>query len=291
MEFKFIENKSSNVCVISAVRRAKRPNIAKGVEPVCPFCPGSGEKEPEVYRIGGRGNDSNWKVRVVNNKFPFAPIHEVVIHSPDHEKSFAEFPIFQTELVLQTYLDRYNEHRDKGWVYIFHNHGIGGGESLPHPHSQIAVIPEEVAMNIQHLEGPSEKEEVQETEKFTIFCPLYSQWPEEIWMYPKERGGTFGETTKEELHDLAKILHRLVQIMDLRHNNEFPYNFYIYPGYDWYLRIVPRFKTLGGFEIGTGIFINTQDPRETIKFIKTHFDSPNEELIRTKHQANYRRGA
>jgi len=55
------------------------------------------------------------------------------------------------------------------------------------------------------------------------------------------------------------------------------------------LRLIPRAKTLGGFEIGTGIFINTQGPEETIEFIKEHFDTPNIEKIKREHQAEYKK--
>jgi UDPglucose--hexose-1-phosphate uridylyltransferase len=73
----------------------------------------------------------------------------------------------------------------------------------------------------------------------------------------------------------------------LRHGHEFPFNFYISPRKEWYLRIIPRIKTLGGFELGTGVSVNTQDPRETIKFIKEHFESPNVEKILSEHRAKY----
>jgi UDPglucose--hexose-1-phosphate uridylyltransferase len=56
------------------------------------------------------------------------------------------------------------------------------------------------------------------------------------------------------------------------------------------MRIIPRLKVPGGFELGTGIFVNTQDPKETIEFIKEHFDHPNVEKIKTIHKATYRRG-
>jgi len=49
----------------------------------------------------------------------FAPIHEVIIHSPDHHKSFDELPLFQSELVFKTYRQRFQAHQDKGQVYIF----------------------------------------------------------------------------------------------------------------------------------------------------------------------------
>jgi UDPglucose--hexose-1-phosphate uridylyltransferase len=290
MDFKFVEDNISKKWIISAPRRAKRPDIAKGEEPPCPFCPGNEVSDPEVYRVGGRqANDPNWLIRVVKNKFPFAPIHEVIIHSPDHHKNFEELPLSQSELVLKTYRQRFQTHRDKGQVYIFHNHGEAGGESLPHPHSQLAVIPDFVKLEIAPVSFSKTEEESQETEHFQIFSPLASQWPDEVWILPKVQDVFFSEITDAQIKDLAKILYRLIQIFDLRHGHEFPFNFYISPHKGWYLRIVPRLKNLGGFEIGTGVSVNTQDPKETIAFIKEHFISPDEEKIRTIHRAEYKR--
>ncbi len=294
-EFKFVQNPLSKKWVVFAPRRAKRPDVAKGAEPVCPFCLGREKLEPEVFRIGGKVGEADWSVRVILNKFPFAPIHEIVIHSPDHHKNFDELPVSQVELILQTYRQRYITHKDKGQVYIFHNRGEGGGESLPHPHTQITVIPPDVRLDIPRLDpsssigvGPEKEEQIQvETEHFYLFCPKTSQWPDEVWVAPKLRGRAFDEITDPEITDFAFILARLVQIMDLRHGSEFPFNFYIYPGGDWYLRLIPRSKSLGGFEIGTGIFVNTQDSKETILFIKEHLIEPDREKIKEKHQAEY----
>ncbi|MDP2638455.1 MAG: hypothetical protein Q8P26_05335 [Candidatus Levybacteria bacterium] len=298
MDFEFLQNPVSNKWVISSPRRAKRPDIAKGIEPICPFCPGKEGEEKEVYRFPklappGRG----WRVRVVNNKFPFAPIHEVIIHSQDHHKNFGELPLPQVELILQTYRQRYNEHQKSGQVYIFHNRQKEGGESLPHPHSQLAVVPQNVQMDIPRLATPSEMtvaakdQRFKETNRFVIFCPKTSQWPDEVWIAPKERGRAYGEIKDAEITDLSFVISRLIQIFDLRHGLEFPFNFYIYPGGDWYMRIIPRVKVLGGFEVGTGIFVNTQDPNETIEFIKEHFENPNVEKIKTLHQAAYHKRA
>ena len=226
--------------------------------------------------------------RVVHNKFPFAPIHEVIVHSPDHHKNFEELPLEQSELVLKTYRQRFQTHQDKGQVYIFHNHGEAGGESLPHPHSQLVVVPEFVKLEIPPVNF-SASEDSQSTEHFSIFCPGSSEWPDEVWVAPKHSNLYFSDITDGEIRDLAKILYRLIQIFDLRHGHEFPFNFYIAPFKGWYLRIVPRLKNLGGFEIGTGISVNTQDPKETMAFIKEHFITPNEEKIRTVHRANYKR--
>jgi len=292
-DFQFLQNPISKKWVIFSPRRANRPDIAKGMEPICPFCPGKERDEKEVYRVGGKGEDSNWQIRVIPNKFPFAPIHEIIIHSPDHHKNFGELSLPAVELILKTYRQRYNTHAKSGQVYIFHNRQKGGGESLPHPHTQLAVVPFKINLDIPRLATPMEmgvaaKDQVfKETNHFVIFCPKSSQWPDEVWVAPKERGNAFGSIKDSQISDLAFVLSRLIQIFDLRHDSEFPFNFYIYPGGDWYLRIIPRVKVLGGFEIGTGIFINTQDPKETIGFIKEHFEKPNVEKIKTVHRATY----
>jgi UDPglucose--hexose-1-phosphate uridylyltransferase len=286
MDFKFIENTISKKWVISSPRRAKRPNSEKGTEPTCPFCLGNEDKEKETYRIGGKDNDINWQVRVVPNKFPFAPIHEIVIHSPDHHKNFDELPLTQNQLVLQTFRERFREHQDKGRVCIFHNHGQESGESLPHPHSQIVVIPDFVSLEVPRIDSV-EGQDTQETEHFIIFAPSSSQWPDEVWIMPKNSGEYFSSITDDGIKDFAKVLYRLIQIFDLRHGNEFPFNFYISPEKEWYLRIIPRAKIPGGFELATNVWVNTQDPKETMSFIKEHFQSPNEEKIRQDHQAEY----
>lgn len=296
-DFEFLQNPLSKKWVILAPRRAKRPDVAKGAEPVCPFCLGREGEEKETYRVGGKAGDANWQIRVLPNKFPFAPIHEIIIHSPDHHKNFGELPLAQVELIFKTYRERFNTHKNKGQVYIFHNRGEAGGESLPHPHTQLAVMAFNVRMELPRLASEGELPNVAkdqktcETKHFVLFCPKTSQWPDEVWIAPKLRGRAYGEITEGEINDLANIISRIIKIFSLRHGYEFPFNFYIYPGGDWYLRIIPRAKVLGGFEIGTGIFINTQDPKETIMFIKEHFEKPDEEKIKTHHRAEYKRNA
>lgn len=289
-DFTFLKNSKSKKWVISAPRRAKRPDEANGTEPVCPFCPGKESNEKELYRIGGRDHDKHWDVRVIPNKFPFAPIHELIINSPDHHKGFDALKLEQIEMIIKIYRHRFNEHSHAGQVYIFHNHGVRGGESLPHPHTQLVVIPDKVFLDIPRLESvSSDIPDGIKTTYFRIFCPRTSSWPDEVWVAPRRDGLTFGEITDHEIVDLADVMSRLTKIFDARHGNDFPYNFYIYPGGDWYLRIIPRDKTLGGFEVGTNVFVNTQKPEETFEFIKAQFHKPNFEKIAKEHQAEYHR--
>jgi UDPglucose--hexose-1-phosphate uridylyltransferase len=310
-DFEFIQNKISGKWVVSAPRRSKRTNVGDKNVAVCPFCPGKEAHEEELYRVGGSSKDSNWKIRVIPNKFPFTPHHEIVIHSPDHHKNFDELAFEQVTLIFQTYKERFNSLKDKGQVYIFHNRGHAAGESLPHPHTQITVVPNDVHLEIPPLDtnviarslerrsnltegiaalpsvARNDEESVLETDHFLMFCPTTSEWSDEVWIAPKHQNAVFGEATDVEIKDIAFVVSRLIQIYDLRHGYEFPFNFYIAPGKNWYLRLIPRSKILGGFELGTQIIVNTQDPKVTFAFIREHFWEPNAEKIKEEHQAEY----
>ncbi len=117
-DFQFLKSTHSKQWVISAPRRAKRPNVGKRKEITCPFCIGNEQQEVEVFRIGGETGDTNWKVRVIKNKFAFAPVHEIIIHSPDHHKNFDELPLEHIVLILKTYKERYNIYKKRGQIYI-----------------------------------------------------------------------------------------------------------------------------------------------------------------------------
>ncbi len=272
-DFNFLKDRNGK-WVIMAPKRAKRPDQKDGSEPICPFEPGH---EPEIFSLG--------QVRVVANKFPFAPIHEIIIHSDDHHKNFDELSSKQNEDIIKVYRSRFAEHKDKGQVYIFHNQGKPAGESLPHPHTQLVVIPNDVMLDIPALELGDE--EVKDLRHFYIFCPNTSQWPDEVWVAPYREGRSFDETDDGEASEIAFIVGRLIQIFSLRHGHEFPYNFYIYPKIGWYLRLIPRVKVVGGFEVGTNVFVNTQLPSETFEFIKQHFDNPDLKKIKSQHLADY----
>ena len=318
-DFKILANPVTEETVILAPRRANRPTITgTKLAIICPLCIGREGDEKELYRVGGENGDANWQIRVIPNKYPFAPHHELIIHSPDHHKNIDELPFSQVELLLQTYRLRFQTHAKQGQVYIFHNRGSEGGESLPHPHTQLTVIPDSVALDITPLDMqiykrgklkekkgfpllrtslfPKSNEramqsDLLETDHFLVFCPETSEWPDESWIAPKKAGKTFGESTNDEIADLAFVLSRLVQLFDLRHGYEFPFNFYIYPGKNWYLRLIPRLKTLGGFELGTKVMINTQESSATFAFILEHFWKPDAAKIRSEQQAEYWRSA
>ncbi|MEX0617136.1 MAG: hypothetical protein WD231_05045 [Candidatus Woykebacteria bacterium] len=267
-KFEFRENQLTHDWVILAPQRAKRPDVAKGTEPTCPFCYGAESKTPkEVFRVGsGKPNKPGWIVRVVPNKFAFAPIHEIIIHSPIHHDDFFSYSPEHTARIIRVYKARFLEHSDKGQVYIFHNHGQGAAESLPHSHTQLTVVSNEVILDVPRMGTPENV--FGRTKYFSLFCPSSSQWPYEVWVAPVERGRQFGDIREEEIKDLSKNLLKVLRKLQKNLGADFSFNFYIYHGGDWYLRLIPRVKVPGGFELGTGIFVNTVDPAFAAKRLK-----------------------
>lgn len=315
-EFEFIQNKVSGKWIIFAPKRAHRPHDIKAHK-TCPFCPAVQDTEEELFRIEvspirqaqgkqdkkvpkvSKGDlqvdtfdtSSDWLVRVLKNKFPFAPIHEVIVLTPEHTKNFHDLPLNHIEAIIQTYKVRFLEHRDNGLVYIFHNNGEKAGQSLIHLHSQLVVLPKGIQPDTPELDLSFDHNRyLYARDYFDIFCPPYSQWPDEVWISPKKSGRTFGEITEYEVSDLSFILKRLLEIFYTRYENELCFNFYISPFQNWYLRFIPREKSFGGFELGSGIFVNTQDMEKTIEFIKLHFEVPDHAKIKTHHPAEYPRG-
>jgi len=227
---------------------------------------------PEVCRIGGGLNDQpGWKVRVVPNLFPITDIHEVIIHSSEHGKDIEDLEDEQNVNIFTAFRERYNFYRKRGQVLIFTNHGEATGASQIHPHSQLVVIPNQIRLDALSLEPVQNL--ISEDNLFNIYCPEFSQWPYEVWFAPKRKDTFFGDITGEEISSLAihlkKTLNSLRKI-ELNEENKkkfhysdgFAYNLIIYPGKNWYLRIIPRLMNRAGFELGTGIQLNIVDPHE-----------------------------
>ena len=138
----YISDSSKNHWVVYTPERVSRTGMNEK-EIRCPFCPGNEiDTPPEVYRIGdGEANKPGWKIRVIPNLFPITDVHEVVIHSPDHNKNIEDLSHPEVEEILKTYINRFNFLKTKGKVFIFCNQSLSSGASLIHPHSQITVVP------------------------------------------------------------------------------------------------------------------------------------------------------
>jgi UDPglucose--hexose-1-phosphate uridylyltransferase len=225
---------------------------------------------------------------------------EVIIESAKHNLSLALMPEKDIEQIIKVYKERYNSaEKDKRikMVIIFRNYGEQAGASIEHPHSQliaIPVVPFHIRYRIEEamryydetgrcvfcymLEEELRLQEriVVETGHFVSFVPYAALAPFHMWVLPRRHTESFGDITEEEINDLAKNLK--LTLSKLYYGLDNPdYNFVIRSVpvnekgkeyYHWYITIMPRLVKTAGFEIGTGMSINTSLPEENAKFLR-----------------------
>ncbi len=226
--------------------------------------------------------------------------HEVIIDSPVHNREMALMEDREVEAVLRVYQQRYNalkaDPRVK-LVIVFKNKGRVAGTSLPHPHSQVVATPVEPHLvrrrynvarsyfagygrclycDIVERERAAGDRVVVETGGFLVFHPFASRWPFETWILPKEHCSSFSDASTEQLADLAPVLRSVLETLRAKLGDP-DYNLVVHsaptrdsvkPFYQWHLQIVPRLTTAAGFEIGSGMYINTALPEETAAFMR-----------------------
>jgi len=315
--------------VIVAAERAKRPTDFAHEPPrsatsFCPFCPGNEDKTPKevlCYREAGTmPNTPGWWLRVVPNKFPVLRIegeldrqgegmydlmngigaHDVIIETPHHDRSMADYGPKEVEEVLWAYRDRVMAlKRDNRFRYIlvFKNHGKEAGASLEHPHSQLIAIPivpkrvaEEIEGAYRYYQYRSERcvfcdmiqheiragaRIVTENSTFVAFTPFASRFPFETWIMPKRHEAHFDDIRKNDIGDLSLILRSV--LWRIKHVlNDPPYNYLIHttpcneqelPHFHWHIEIIPKLTRVAGFEWGTGFYINPTPPEEAARYL------------------------
>jgi len=227
--------------------------------------------------------------------------HEVVIEGSAHNVDFCAQPEAKAEEIVRAWWVRYLElEKDRRFrfVMIFRNRGREAGTSLEHPHSQILAVPLVPQHIRQRLEEATryydnhgrcvfcemlerEREDgtrvVTEEDGFLVFEPFGARVPFETYILPETHRATFGEITEDEARRFARVLRRT-----LRRLNEavrkLPYNLVIRTApftdrgeefYHWHAKIVPRLTTAAGFELGTGVYINTSVPEQAAAFLRT----------------------
>ncbi len=180
-------------------------------------------------------------------------------------------------------------------VILFRNHGEAAGISLRHPHSQIIALPM-VPMQIEdrlrayreHYEArghclmcetiaaeiEQESRIVQQSRHFVSMIPYAALSPFHLWVFPLRHSSGFGDITGEERRDLAGHLHGLLKRLN-RGLDDPSYNLVLRSDaagdlahMHWYISIVPRLAMPAGFELGSGMYINSAMPEESAAFLR-----------------------
>ena len=225
---------------------------------------------------------------------------EVIIEHPKHNTTLALMTPEEIALVLRAYRKRQiamSWHENVSLVTIFRNHGRRAGTSLVHPHSQIIatpIVPPHVRYPIERAVSHYDNlgscvycdlitEElnqgsriIMETENFVSFCPFAARSPFECRIYPKNHQASYVLIDDDEIDDMANVLRDV--LARIYHGLDNPdYNFVLRSApigdedtrhLHWYMVIIPKLTTPAGFEIGSGIYINTMAPEECAEFLR-----------------------
>jgi UDPglucose--hexose-1-phosphate uridylyltransferase len=226
--------------------------------------------------------------------------HEVIIESPDHDIALANQPVEQIELLLQTLQARYNDlMRDTRFqtIVLFKNHGEAAGTSLAHPHCQLIatpVVPHLMRLKLQiatdyydmtgrclycELVGEelaAERRVLAANAGYVALLPYASHVPFEIWIVPRKHRSSFGRVPADELRPFAELLKTvLLKLFIGLENPDFNLTIDSIPRGDedkdyflWHARILPRLTTPAGFELGSGMSINTVLPEDAAEYLR-----------------------
>lgn len=227
-------------------------------------------------------------------------VHDVIIETPDHSQVLALMPDSYVAEILRVYKTRYDElslDPRIAHVTIFKNHGPDAGTSLEHPHSQLVATPvishqvrERFQHAMRHYDDYGEcmfcqmlEEELQEqarvvmvSEHFVALELFASPAPFCTHIYPRRHMASFGDVSAAEINDLSRMLRTV--LAKLYHGLGDPdFNFTIRSApaenvgvkyFHWYVSVIPRLTRVAGFELGSGMFINTVLPEEAAEFLR-----------------------
>jgi UDPglucose--hexose-1-phosphate uridylyltransferase len=226
--------------------------------------------------------------------------HEVIIDGPDHSRCMAMLPDEHVAGILRVYKQRYQmlstDHR-VNHITIFKNHGTDAGASQQHPHSQLIatpMIPSQVRHRLQealrHFDDVGEcmfchmvEREVEnqtrivlKSERFVAMEVFASATPFATHIFPLRHMASFGDISEMELIDLGRVLRTLLAKIYVGLENP-DLNFTVRSGpaeyagarhFHWYVSVIPRLTRTAGFELGSGMFINTVLPEAAAEFLR-----------------------
>jgi UDPglucose--hexose-1-phosphate uridylyltransferase len=221
--------------------------------------------------------------------------HDLVI-TRDHDKNFAHMSLSQILATLELIQQRFFMlHHDRCLVYssVFSNWGPLAGASFYHPHMQmltLPIIPPDVGHSLRGSERywrdhhrcvhcvmtAYEKKEkvriIEETKDAIVVAPFVSRSPYEVRIFPKTHEPYFEKASRATLRSTAAMLQSTLRRFE-KFLGDPDVNFFIhtapiqsqrsYTFYHWHIEVLPKIAISAGFELSTGVDINTVQPELT----------------------------
>jgi UDPglucose--hexose-1-phosphate uridylyltransferase len=247
---------------------------------------------PNRYPALAAGAGTERRGDALSREMPGIGAHEVVIESPVHDERFDEMAEDRVAGVIATWRERYRVLAGEPWartVVVFKNFGERAGTSLEHPHSQVLatpVVPPEslrrqavaaryyddvgrcVYLDLLDRELDEGTRAVAQRGRFVAAVPFAAHLAYETWILPSILQPSFGHLRDEDVVDLATLLRDVIGAIrraatDPDYNvvvQSAPIGEELAPVFLWHVRVLPRLATAAGFELGSGMSINTVAP-------------------------------
>jgi UDPglucose--hexose-1-phosphate uridylyltransferase len=119
---------------------------------------------------------------------------------------------------------------------------------------------------------------IEKSEHFVAIKPFASRFEWEVHIFPLVHKADFMDAAKDELDDLAQLVRRVMARLDqVIGGAQYNYFFHTVPhnlsedhddSYHWHLEICPRTSIPTGFELGSGLLVNTIAPEEAARQLR-----------------------
>jgi UDPglucose--hexose-1-phosphate uridylyltransferase len=272
--------------VVLAPARAARPGAGGGGRTIpppdqveltdCPFCEGRESRTPPETLALGRGEGEpdrpGWRIRVVPNLYPAFERQEVVVHAPEHVRSFAELERQQLAQVAEAWGLRTEAAAAEGFPYVHAlvNEGREAGASLAHSHSQLVWMreppPAVVSENVSALPSLLARDDLAVGELGGVRAVVHpaGRVPYETVVAATDPAEGAGGFLPAALALVAEVVRALRAV-----EGHVPWNAWLHAGDHPHLELLPRLTVFAGIELGAGIYVNTLRPEEAARRLRS----------------------
>jgi UDPglucose--hexose-1-phosphate uridylyltransferase len=232
--------------------------------------------------------------------------HEVIIETPGGA-ALEDLPLQEVEQVILAWkwrmLDLMKDRRMRSFA-IIKNTGAPAGGHVPHSVSQLVaaavVMPllkrkletarafygarkRSIFAEILSEEVRSGTRLVYENNGFAVFCPYAARAPFELAIFPKRQCPDFHGLSDQEVVQLSDVLRTALRKIT-RALDSPAYNLMLFTAptrtptpdhwqtierdFRWHIEILPRLHHLGGFELGTGCWLNSVWPETAADYLR-----------------------
>jgi UDPglucose--hexose-1-phosphate uridylyltransferase len=216
---------------------------------------------------------------------PATGAHEVIVNAPEHVTALSELSEERFAAAVATWRERMRAHAAASYVQLIVNEGGGGGASLEHTHAQLYAlpfVPAAVARERERFGAYRERtagggllsdvlvEEVRRRDRLVaideegaLICPWASRSPFELRVVPRREAARFEEDTAG-----AAMIHTALRLLAERFGRPPELNLWVRTAprgaehFHWHVDIAPRLAVKAGFELGTGVDIDTYPPEQ-----------------------------